>query len=345
MRVLLSVGWLGGAGGAERNAHSIIRALSAEEVDVVTRVRLSGRLSEVNEGVRVFSPLGWRWRYANMSSGMKGTVVQEVVNPIRARILPKYDVYIQLRSGASIGSTIQADLRILIPSGGQVGDAMAHEFDFVAMQAPDNGMFLPDGVPCKLLPPPVYPLTNSRSIPVAGLPDKFYLTVFNPYDPFKGASDLHRIAGTSPYPIVWCHSEATTGNVMPPELRSNPHILHIESPTPEELRYLYERCVAYLSFSHWEGFGWSIADALRYSRCVVSRPVGALSYPESQNLPSVRLLGKEWSINWSELEDDPVQELPSELPWISPEQFHRTLTEFVSVSKSSASGPSPLRTT
>ena len=40
LRVLISAGWLGGAGGAERALYSILRALDGDRVEVVVRERL-----------------------------------------------------------------------------------------------------------------------------------------------------------------------------------------------------------------------------------------------------------------------------------------------------------------
>ena len=53
----------------------------------------------------------------------------------------------------------------------------------------------------------------------------------------------------------------------------------LEDRTQEELRYLYERCRAYISFDHNQGFGWSLADALQYGVPTLSRGRGVMSLP------------------------------------------------------------------
>ena len=56
MRILISAGWLGGAGGAERALYSILRALGGHDVDVVVRQRLGGPLAEIGDGAKYEEP-------------------------------------------------------------------------------------------------------------------------------------------------------------------------------------------------------------------------------------------------------------------------------------------------
>ncbi len=113
MRVLVSARWLGGAGGAARALHSMLRALPDDDVDVVVRERLGGRLSEVGPRVRVFPMSDSRWKAAAMESGPKGAFVQRVLNPIRSRLLPRYDVYLQFWGGPRLGRTVRAGVRLI----------------------------------------------------------------------------------------------------------------------------------------------------------------------------------------------------------------------------------------
>lgn len=324
MRILVSAGWLGGAGGAERALHSVVRALAEDRVDVVARQRLGGHLAEVGNHVRVFSPLSWRWRYSAMAGGVKGWLAQRVINPIRRQFLPRYDAYIQFFSGANLNSTIRARIRVLIPSGLNVPAEVASHYDYIAMQAPDNTALVPEGAQALLLPPPVYDVSERAEPPTTTLPAQFYLTVFNPYGAKKGVADLERVVDGAPYPIVWCHSEATMDHVVPEKLAVHPKIVHVEDATPEQLRYLYEHCLAYLSFSRIEGFGWGIADALRYSPAVVARRVGVLSFPQAVT-SEVHLVGEEWSVDWSLLPTRRRKQSARALEWISPQEFRRRL--------------------
>src|SRR5215207_5463095 len=56
-------------------------------------------------------------------------------------------------------------------------------------------------------------------------------------------------------------------------------IVALDDRTPAELRYLYARCRAYVSFDHNRGFGWSLADALQYGTPTLSRGLGVMSIP------------------------------------------------------------------
>jgi glycosyltransferase involved in cell wall biosynthesis len=321
--VLISAGWLGGAGGAERALHSVLRALSFDEVDVVVRQQLGGSLAETGPRVRVFSMGNWRWKAAAVASGPKGAIARTLINPIRRLVLPRYDVYLQFFAGPSLGTTIRAGVRLLVPSGNYVPPAMAAHFDYVALQAPDNSAFVEVGTPTVLLPPPVWDVSGRARPPSTLLPQKFLLTVFNAYDPIKGVEDLALAVDSAPYPIVWCHSQQTVSFPIPEKLRDHPRIIHVEDPDPDELRFLYENCLAYLSFSRSEGFAWSVADALRYSPLVVSRGIGVLSYPESRTSGTL-LIENDWDIDWSCV---PADARPPErsLNWISPDRFRNHL--------------------
>ena len=300
MRVLVSAGWMGGAGGAERALHSIARALSSDSVDIVVRERLGGPWAIAPEGATVSLASDRRWWGAGHASGSKGLVLQRVANPVRRALGARYDIYLQFLSGAHIGGAARADVRLLIPSGNRVPDAKARHFDAVAMQAPDNAHLVPSGMRGVLLPPPVYDLAPFAERPERVLPDSFILTVFNPYDPIKGMQELARSVDASPLPIVWCHSQATVRFDIPHALLEHPRIVHVVDASPAELRYLYETCAAYVSFSLTEGFGWSTADALRYSPAVASRPIGVFSNHGAWQPGTVRI-GPDGRVDWQEL--------------------------------------------
>lgn len=324
MRVLVSAAWMGGAGGAERALHSVLRALADDQVDVVVRQRLSGPYSEVGPHVRVFSLYAWRWRWANMRAGMKGSLVQGVVNPLRRLILPCYDVYLQFFSGPNLNDTVRARVRLLIPSGNEISPEVAARYDAIAMQAPDNVRFVPEGARAVLLPPPVYDLADYAIAPDLELPEHFFLTVFNPYGGVKGTDDLAKVVDAAPHPIVWCHSQATVSHTIPEAMVRHPRIIHVEDATPAELRYLYENCAGYVSVSKTEGFGWSIADALRYSPRVYSRRIGVLTFPEASAEGAVRATD-DLDFDWvgARCQQAPREARP--LDWISGRGFRQRL--------------------
>ena len=321
----MSAGWLGGAGGAERALYSVLRALEPDDVDVVVRQRLAGPYSETQPGVRVYSLANWRWRGSARTTGAKGALIQRLLNPIRRAVDQPHDVSIQFLHGGRINAAARTGVRLLIPSGSMVSSDTAKHYDAIALQAPDNVHLAPRDHPTVLLPPPVFHLSDAVGPLSEGLPSRFYLTVFNPHHPVKGVEDLLRAADSAPHPIVWCHSKQTMEWQMPRELEGHPGIVHVESPTPAQLRGLYERCLAYLSFSRSEGFGWSTADALRYTGIVVSRPVGVLSFPQARQ-EGVIIVGKSWDVNWLMLPSEPV--VPTrDLGWLSPVQFRDRVAE------------------
>lgn len=323
MKVLVSAGWLGGAGGAERALYSVLRALGPDKVDVVVREQLGGPFAEVGNSTRVYSLLDWRWKASSRTSGVKGALIQGILNPIRRRILPHYDVSLQFFSGGNVNPAVNADVRLVIPSGLTISPEMARKFDLVALQAPDNVELAPPGAPTVLLPPPLFDLADHAEELAQPVPERYYLTVFNPYGPVKGAEDLARAADVAPYPIVWCHSQRTLQWPIPFGLDQHPNVVHVDDPAPAQMRHLYENTLAYLSFSKTEGFGWSTADGLRYSGAVVSRAIGILSFDEAWQ-DRVFRVGDEWEVDWSAL---PVTPLPAgrDLSWVSPSHFRERL--------------------
>ena len=323
LKILVSAGTMGGPGGAQRALSSILRACADDEVDVVAR-KVVQSSDERSTAKHVWGREHWRWAGSKSTVGLKGTIAS-TLNPIRAALFPRYDVHIRLYQGVEVNAALRAGVRLLVPSGNPVDAAVARAYDFVAMQAPDNARLVPEGVPTTLLPPPLYALNDHSEPPSAVLPDNFHLTVFNPYGPIKGVDDLERAVEESPLPIVWCHSDRGVANHVPPALREHPRIVHVLDPTQSELRWLYERCVAYLCFSKSEGFGWSIADGLRHSGMVVSRDVGILTHPAARRLPGVIRTDEEWRLDWSLLPTKRQAAPERDLSFQSPDAFRASL--------------------
>lgn len=328
LRVLISASWLGGAGGAERALHSVLMALQEDHVDVVVRTRLDGPLSVVPAGVRVYSYSDRRWWAAGHRTGTKGWAIQRLLNPIRRLVLPRYDVLLRSFNGPGLETLTHARLRLVVPSGNVLDARTARDYHYVAMQAPDNVLFVPDGQPVTLLPPPLMPLPPATAPPI-DLPDEFVLTVFNPYDAVKGMAEMAQVADTAPMPIVWCHSRRTVNFDIPVTLAQHANIIHVDDPSQGELRFLYERCSAYLSFSKAEGFGWSIADALRYSPGVISRKIGVLTFPQAVEECPVQTVTAFDEIDWAWVANQRRPETPRELAWLSPQAFRTRLSDLI----------------
>ncbi|WP_162213212.1 glycosyltransferase [Nostocoides australiense] len=325
LRVLVSSGWLGGAGGAERALHSVLAALADDDVDVVVRRRLDGPLAVVPDRVRVHDYADWRWWAAGYDIGAKGWLIQRVLNPVRSRLLGRrYDVLLRSLSGPALESAARSRVSLIVPSGERLTPDVAGRYSFVAMQAPDN-IHLAAGARTVLLPPPLLPLPTARR-PRQALPSAYLLTVFNPYGAVKGLDDLLTVVDAAPLPIVWCHSQRTLDFDLPGSLVGHANLLHVDDPEPGELRHLYENCAAYVSFSRSEGFGWSIADALRYAPAVVARNIGVLTYEESRECP-VKIVDGFDEVDWAWIGAQARPDSPRELSWLSPGAFRRRLAD------------------
>lgn len=328
LRVLVSAGWLGGAGGAERALYSILRALDGDRVDVVVRRHLDGAWAVVPPGVRVSSPSDRQWYGAGHRVGAKGHFLQRVANPVRRMVHGQYDLYLQFLAGANIAAAARPAVRLIIPSGNEVEPDVAARFDAVAMQAPDNSRLVPQGTRSVLLPPPVFDLATTTEPPTVQVPPHFLLTVFNPYDPVKGLADLAAAADEAPLPFVWCHSQATLRFDIPEDLRSHPRIHHVTDASPAQLRWLYEQCAAYVSFSRSEGFGWSAADALRYAPAVATRPIGVYSNASAWQ-PGVLQVQDSGRIEWDDLLAGACDPSARDLTVLNTEAFRPRLVEVV----------------
>jgi glycosyltransferase involved in cell wall biosynthesis len=241
---------------------------------------------------------------------------------IRRRMSGEYDLHLAFYfNGPDVTSVSRARVRLLVPCGNNVTH-LRDRYDIVALESPDNARLVPDGWRSVLLPPPFFPLAEKATEPPRGVPTEFFLTVFNPYDPVKGADDLATAADSAPLPIVWCHSNRTVEFTIEPRLAQHPNIIHIDDPSTGEMRALYEHCAAYLSFSRSEGFGWAAADALQYSRAIATRPIGVFSYPESHQT-GVCLVDDFWDFDWSRLEVGSTVAPDRDLTWMSPEVYRR----------------------
>ncbi len=330
LRVLISAGWYGGPGGAQRALHSIIRALPTDDVTVVARRQHPGPLAGVARQPRLFARQHWRWRGSSSTIGRSG-VAARLLNPLRRLFSRRYDVYLQLFQGADLNSVVKARVRLLVPSGNEISSAMAAPFDYIALQAPDNQRFVPAGHRGVLLPPPVFPPAERSQRPALTLPEQFDLTVFNPYHEIKGLDDLRSALRWARRPIVWCYSDRSLSFGIPADVGNSPLLIHAVNLTPEEIRFLYEHASAYLCFSRTEGFGWAIADGLRYCPAVVSRRIGVLTYPEARQ-NGVTVVETWEGSPWGQA--SPISNgAKRDLTFIEPTVFRRRLLELSEVAR------------
>ncbi|HEY3672907.1 MAG TPA: hypothetical protein VGN51_18350 [Acidimicrobiia bacterium] len=260
MRILISTPRLGGSGGIERHVASTIACLGAHhEIDVY-----ASQVSDTGYAARpVRGQVLPEWRTSDK-------VRRRLFGPRR----PRYDAYLHYQHALNVQHRYAVGVRMVIPCGDEVRQ-YEHLFDAVLLEAPDNARHLDDQSKAVLLPPPLdVPADHSEA--VAGAPDEFFLTIFNPHHPRKGLADMLAVAPKSPIPIVWCRSALYGVDHAVNELEG---IIELQDLDQAELRFLYERCRAYLCFDHNQGFGWSLADALQYGAPTLSRGRGVMSIP------------------------------------------------------------------
>ena len=323
MRILISTPFLGGAGGLERLVFELCRAFDGDKVDVVYRSALGGELGALGPKVTTRSQRSLRYRGSMSSNPAVRMLFRAIIDPIRSRVLSSYDLEIQLGIGAKISGSTRVRCRVLNTCG--VLADIPGDFDLIWWEAPAAEHPGFNTYPSIVAAPPGVGIIEPAE-PVEGIPEQFLLTVFNPHNAVKGATDLERQIDLMPLPLVWCHSPATVGDLIPAELRDHPNIIHIIDGRHGQFRWLYENAQAYVSFSRSEGFGWAIADALVHCRAVISRPVGVLSYPESID-DSVFLIGENWDFDWALLNGISDERAPRDLHHLAPEVFRTHLLE------------------
>lgn len=324
MRVLICTPLIGGVGGVERLVFELCAALRDDHVDVVYDVHLGGRLAELPPGVVARNRRSLRFRGSNRHGGLSGVVTARVVDPIRRRFSAPYDIAILLARGPEVERVTRAGVRVVNLCGEAFRPGRA--VDVVWSEAPDSSRPAWHPGRVAMFAPPVQGITSAPER-VEGLPEQFLLTVFNPWGPVKGADVLEEIVDALPMPLVWCHSTATVSFEVREVLRGHPNVVHLDDPTPGQLRDLYERAWAYVCFSRAESFGWAIADALVHARAVVSRPVGVLSHLCEPD-PSVFLVDDVRQFDWSRLDglDGLGHRVPSrDVSFMSPSRFRAEL--------------------
>lgn len=260
-RIAISTAIIGGIGGAERNIFSAIKAFYDCKIDVYTNNIIDSEFIPKVKNLNIFVNRIQDWN---------------------AKKKERYDLYLHYNflDSVYLGDKINCKLKVINPCGNEVFDK-EHLFDFIISQSPEGTKLFKDKKKNIPLSQPVSVVSDKKDS-IKGLPDKYFLTVFNPYgkkvSPVKGQDVLYKISKKLPFKIVWCYSLKTKKWKGLEKIHEN--IIYLESVSQAQLRYLYENALAYVSFSRKEGFGWSIADALLFRKPIISRNVGVLSYYE-----------------------------------------------------------------
>ena len=268
MNIAISIAITGGIGGIERNLYTFVKAMNAHAIDIYTMQ---------------FIPMGF------VPSGDNVTIrwFEKKNNDLHIKIedTKDYDLYFYYAACRPIfiGDYLRVGKKLIISNGNDIRD-IEHLFDYVACQADDSVRYFDDMnkkldiTPCVIIP-------VKKTEPIEGLPDNYFLTVFNPYDricqyddgmkPYKGYDLIYELADFFALPLVWCHSDQTFP--IKQNIRKHPNIIHMHNINQEKLYYLYEHATAYVSFSREESFGWSLADAIMFDMPIISRRIGIIS--------------------------------------------------------------------
>ncbi|MFZ2192650.1 MAG: hypothetical protein WAV31_00195 [Candidatus Moraniibacteriota bacterium] len=258
-KIAISTPVIGGIGGAERNIFSVIKACHDCKIDIYTNNVIDSEYIPKVKNLTIFINKIQNWKTKKRK---------------------RYDLYLHYNflDSTYLGDKINCTLKILNPCGKEVFDK-EDLFDFIISQSPDGMKLFKNKKKNILLSQPICIVSDKIERP-EGLPEKYFLTVFNPYggenNPVKGQDILYEISQKLPFKIVWCYSLKT--KKWKGLKKTSKNIIYLESIPQSQLAYLYKNTLAYISFSRKEGFGWSIADALLYQKSIISKKVGVLSY-------------------------------------------------------------------
>lgn len=256
LRIVLSSHFLGGVGGTEKLVKSVIESMPDAEFHVMAdEVRFNG-----------FYPETLNY-YVNHP-------------PARSR---GYDAYLYFCGGGRpefLGNTYRFSTRIVDTNAAHIHD-IEHLFDHVLIQSPIWGNFTSDERKCVLAFPDVHQAMPRKRSPVEGLPERYLLTVFNPFsEAQKGQNLLYEHAPKSSTPIVWCFSDVSGWNFR--SLPATPNVMHLRNLTQEQLYYVYEHATAYVSFAFYESYGWTLAEAFSLGLPIIARETGIMPYIKHQ---------------------------------------------------------------
>lgn len=254
-RILISSAFFGGVGGVEKLLKTLIESMPDALFHIHAReVRTEGFVPRTHNFL-----LNWL--------------------PRRGSHL---DLYVYFPGGGKpsyLGDNYTFRTSIIDTCGADIRD-IEDRFDWVAIQTgnaerysqrPEKWIF---AFPSMRL---TFPATRK---PV-DLPPRYFVTVFNPYsDKLKGGDVVFRAADHAAAPIVWCYSDKSGFDFA--ALPDHPNVIQLKNLSQEQLYFVYENALAYISFSRSEGLGWAIAEAFYAGLPIISREVGFVTYIKEQ---------------------------------------------------------------
>ena len=265
MKLAINIARTGGNGGVARSLFSLVKAMEYHDIDIYTMQFISNGFVPQGKNVTI------RWFEKN-NNELHITIDKE----------KEYDLFIYYASRTPIylGEHLKSRKRIVIPNGNDVRP-IEKRFDYVYCEAEDGIRYFAT-LNKKALITPCIILPVDHLNPIDDLPEKYFLTVFNPYDldrhysdgfkPYKGYDLIYEIADFFALPLVWCHTDEYSHNI-----HAHPNIIHFTNLEQQKMYYLYQNATAYVSFSREESFGYAIADAMMFDKPIISRSVGVIS--------------------------------------------------------------------
>lgn len=193
-----------------------------------------------------------------------------------------FDLYYYYAGGGSavnLSNVYPFQLKIINTNARKITD-IENSFDYIIHQCNDFKKFFHQHHK-HLLTFPDVKATFPRKRKKVDVPDNYFLTVFNPFDGEQKGYDLFlKAADHSHYPIVWCFNNTTS--VKHHTLPEHSNIIRMPNLSQEELFYLYEHASAFVSFSTYESFGWTLAESFFSNIPIISRKTGFLDYIYNQ---------------------------------------------------------------
>lgn len=256
LRIVLSSHFFGGVGGTEKLLQAVVDSMPDCEFFIMADdIRLNG-----------FVPKAYN-HYVGLP-------------PKKNRI---YDVYLYFCGGGRpryLGDKYQFKIRTIDTNAARIVD-IEHLFDYVLIQSEIWDKFSSDEHKCVHAFPEVRPTLPKRRIPVPDLPERYLLTVFNPFAKSqKGQEVLFNTAPESALPIVWCYNDSSGWDfsTLPP----TPNVIHLRNLSQEQLYFVYEHASAYVSFAFYESYGWTLAEAFTLGLPIIARETGLMPYIKDQ---------------------------------------------------------------
>ncbi len=255
-RIVVSSIYFGGVGGSEKDLLSLVESMNDSVFHIhADNIKAEGFVPKTNN------------YYLNL--------------PTPRNI--KYDIYYYFAGGGYaeyLGDTYSFKHKIINTNARNI-TTEEEKFDHIIHQCDDFGKFFKQHEK-HLFTFPDVKITLPKSRQKVELPERYYLTVFNPFSGNqKGYARFVKAADFARHPIVWCFSNKT--DVQHDTIPHHKNIIEMPNLSQEELFYIYEHASAFISFSNYESFGWALAEAFFCNIPIISKRTGFMEYVKEQN--------------------------------------------------------------